>query len=203
MTVNPLKNWRAMAAVASLLLCALATAQTASWKTFNDPQNGVSFRYPATWPRFESYGSALAIKDHDRVVVAFGRINDGGTKRQPAVNTISFAYSILEAKNASSCQQRSKIPSDQEPPRAPDSPIINGLQFAHGSAMSAGAGHGTENDAYTIFRNGRCYGFEIVADTENTDHLKSKGEAADPALILNTVKISRLIEGQLPAAKNR
>ena len=164
-----------------------------SWKTFTDTKRGVTFRYPSEWIRNDhdaSYGDAMMSADGDRFITGVNWQNGTGAG-SPATRTDSFVFAILAPKNAHAYKDRAEKVDDDTADSSPTVQIVNGVTYTHGATQSAGAGHSTQNDVHTTFKNGRCYGFEIISDAsfiEDPIPTKVDGDI-DPILILKTVHI--------------
>jgi hypothetical protein len=174
-------------------LCCPSFGQSVPWKTFSDPKSGVTFRYPSVWNRSDGNDppgvSALLSKDGDRLTTLLTWQISSETDHVPTVSQSMFAFAILAAKNQHACRNRAL---DVDSLADSHTRVIHGVTFAHSNTQSAGLGHSTQNNVYTTFRNGLCYGFEIILDNSHSEDAESDkaGGDIDPILILKTVHIS-------------
>jgi hypothetical protein len=154
---------RLIAAGAGIVIAAsFATAQTPHFKTYRDPQYGVTFRYPAAWkadPKMEFYlGSIILGTDQPLMKVGFQTSDKGST--YPATTSlvgVEFVYLALPQATADACYAR--LP-EQDGDSKKSEIVIHGVTYKRVQGADAGMGHGAGRDMYAAYLRGRCYLFE-------------------------------------------
>ena len=182
---------RDFAACTTVMLCCAALGQTAvkappapakrvvPRKTFTDPANGVSFRYPAVW-KFATTSTAfmgspdiLQRGQTGQAVVTF--TSAGNFYAKTNLNGLEFTYVALPGTSETACAAAATANASGSVSK-PDTVTINGVPFLHVSYGSAGMCHQEGSTVYETYQNGRCYLFE--ADVHTTCPMVDDGKRA-------------------------
>ncbi len=144
----------------------LAQAWTLN-RTYNDPQHGVSFRYPAAWQatsQFAYHPPALTQSDVAKPIAAFG-YSEGGFPRKRLVGPygetnlegVSIVYSAVPAAGMAECNAKAASVSG-----SPEGlPVKFGdRSFSVYETGSAGMSQSSSGKIYAIYGGPTCYLFE-------------------------------------------
>jgi hypothetical protein len=135
--------------------------------TYNDPQQGVSFRYPAVWQattQFAYHPPALTQADVAKPIAAFG-YSEGGFPRKQLVGPyggtnlegVSLVYSAVPAAGLAECSAEATSVSGSPkglPVRFGD------RSFSVYETESAGMSQSTSGKLYATYAGSTCYLFE-------------------------------------------
>jgi hypothetical protein len=135
--------------------------------TYNDPQHGVSFRYPAVWQattQFAYHPPALVQSDVAKPIAGFG-YSEGGFPRMHAVGPyagtnlegVGLVYSTVPAASVAVCKARAASMSGT----SEGSPVTFGdRSFSVFATGSAGMSQSVSGKLYATYAAPTCYLFE-------------------------------------------
>ena len=135
--------------------------------TYNDPQHGVSFRYPAVWQattQFANHPPALTQSDAVKPIAGFG-YSEGGFPRKQLVGPygrtnlegVGIVYAAVPAASAAACKATAKSVSG-----SPEGlPVTFGERsFSVYKTESAGMSQSISGNLYATYAGANCYLFE-------------------------------------------
>jgi hypothetical protein len=135
--------------------------------TYNNPQHGVSFRYPAVWQattQFAYHPPALTQSDVAKPIAAFA-YSEGGFPRKQLVGPyggtnlegVRFVYSVVSAASVAECS--AKAASVSGSPKG--LPVMFGERsFSMYETESTGMSQSTSGKLYATYAGSTCYLFE-------------------------------------------
>ena len=135
--------------------------------TYNDPQHGVSFRYPAVWQattQFANHPPALTQSDAAKPIAGFGYSEGGFPRKQligPYARTnlegVGIVYAAVPAASAAGCKATAASVSGS--PEGP--PVTFGERsYTVYKTESAGMSQSISGNLYATYAGPNCYLFE-------------------------------------------
>lgn len=161
--------------------------QTTAFKSYVDPQYGVSFQYPAQWKLDNSLmfylGTQIVLNpdssqepDKARAIVGFERKLNAQGEYPDGVNLngVEFVYLVLPHTDRAHCDARLGQGDDG---RKQSQVVIHGVTYGRVHSGDAGMNHAVTRDIYGAFENGICYLFEGDIHTTNGNNPRTLGGA--------------------------
>lgn len=167
----------------ALLFCVLAAqAQSPALKTFHDPTDGVTFRYPAEWSAGQDVqfylGSEILERNSDGgAKEPLGKIGFVAEKTGPYAGTnlngVQFVFNVVPRSSENECRKRVEDAANKPVTQT----TVHGIVYNHYSGGDAGLGHQASREIYSSFRDEHCYMFEESIHTMSMDDPKSLSAA--------------------------
>jgi hypothetical protein len=143
---------------------------------FNDPNFGVSFRYPAAWTFAddEPFYIPLSISLSDSSsqsrprALVFAKSLPGVESTHTTFAGVGFGYDAHQVASSDACKGLAR--SGDNPDGKIDQKTIHGIAYWHGTSASAGLGHGIEEDIYTTLAGNSaetCLRFDLAVQSVN------------------------------------
>jgi hypothetical protein len=155
-------------------------------REYDDPVNGVRFRYPASWLLNQGGGAyippvALANNSDppepykpEAYVVLQGRDAKAGRYRNTNFINGWFFYRVAPRSNQQECDRKADLANDpsavEENEWKTDWTMIGGVRFRHGGGRGEALCNQSTQDVYATLQAGRCYIFEKQINTICEQH---------------------------------
>jgi hypothetical protein len=174
-----------------------ATSQAVQLQTFTDPDNSVSFQYPATWKLSQqsAFQQTPAIVQQGLPLQAVVTFPPAGTPfAQTNLDGLEFVYTVAPQTNQPACMRllSSMSSTPTSAPSSFDTVPISGIPFLHVTSSGAGMCHQVKSIVYAASRAGKCYLFEtdthtLCAGVVDGTHELTPLESARLARTLNSI----------------
>jgi len=147
---------------------------------FNDPNYGVSFRYPAAWtfaqdepfyiPLSISLAGDSSSQSRPRALVFAKSLPRVEAWPHTTFAGVGFGYDAHQVASADAC--RGLAHSGDNPDGKIDQTTIGGITYWHATSASAALGHGIEEDIYTTLAGNSaetCLRFDLAVQSVHVD----------------------------------